>query len=217
MKDKLLAALKLKYPDASDATLTRIADKKAGSVTEESQIQSVVDGITLDIIIQSETDARIVEANKKAVHNYETTHKLKDGKPVEETKPPKTDTGDDDTPKWAKPLLEKITTLESKLAAQDQKTKQQSYQDKLNAKLSEKKIPVKMASKYVVNDESELDTAFTEIETTFNEIRQEDVNNKTSEAIPGGGFTATSKQQVSAAIDSWKAGKETQTSSEPKK
>lgn len=87
MKEKILALLVAKFAGVPEATLERIATKKAGSVSDESQIQSVVDGIDYGQIVQSEVDSKITDANKKAVQNYETTHKLKDGKPVDKADP----------------------------------------------------------------------------------------------------------------------------------
>jgi hypothetical protein len=85
MKEKLLVLLVAKFKGVPEATLERIATKKAGSVSDEAQLQSVVDGIDFGQILQSEVDSKITDANKKAVQNYETTHKLKDGKPVDQT------------------------------------------------------------------------------------------------------------------------------------
>ena len=89
MKEKLLALLVAKFAGVPEATLERIATKKAGSVTDESQLQSIVDGIDYGQIVQSEVDSKITDANKKAIQNYETAHKLKDGKPVKDQEPGK--------------------------------------------------------------------------------------------------------------------------------
>lgn len=89
MKEKLLTLLVAKFAGIPEATLERIATKKAGSVTDESQLQSIVDGIDYGQIVQSEVDSKITDANKKAIQNYETAHKLKDGKPVKDQEPGK--------------------------------------------------------------------------------------------------------------------------------
>ena len=39
MKEKILALLKTKFPGVDEATLSRIAEKKAVGVTDESQLQ----------------------------------------------------------------------------------------------------------------------------------------------------------------------------------
>jgi hypothetical protein len=117
MKEKLLALLVAKFIGVPEATLERIASKKAGSVTDESQLQSIVDGIDYGQIVQSDVDSKITEANKKAVQNYEATHKLKDGKPITDPTPGEdTDQGKDEAPAWAKALIEQNKMLTEDLA-----------------------------------------------------------------------------------------------------
>ena len=66
MKEKLLALLVAKFAGVPEATLERIASKKAGSVSDESQLQSIADGIDFAQVLQSEVDSRITDANKKS-------------------------------------------------------------------------------------------------------------------------------------------------------
>ncbi|MCZ2726289.1 hypothetical protein [Bacteroides caccae] len=82
MKEKLLNALKTKFSGVSEAILERIAVKKAGGVTDESQITAIVDGISFQDVLTSYGDYRANEANVSSVRNYEEKHGLKDGKPV---------------------------------------------------------------------------------------------------------------------------------------
>jgi len=147
MKEKLLAALKSKFEGVKEATLDRIATKKAGTVTDESQIQSIVDGVTIDTIIESESDYRASQeaksASKKAIADYESKHKLKDGKPVEDPGQKKSDLntskskggeGDEDVPAWAKALTEKLGSYEERLSKQEKErelTLKQKQVDKL--------------------------------------------------------------------------------------
>ena len=83
MKKKLLEALKTKFVGIDEAILDRIATKKAEGLTEESKITALVDGITIQYVIQSYGDYRANEANVSSVNNYEEKYGLKDGKPVE--------------------------------------------------------------------------------------------------------------------------------------
>lgn len=82
MKEKLLNALKTKFSGVSEAILERIAAKKAGSVTDESQITAIVDGISFQDVLTSHGDYRANEASISSVKNYEEKHGLKDGKPA---------------------------------------------------------------------------------------------------------------------------------------
>ena len=83
MKKKLLEALKAKFVGIDEAILDRIATKKAEGLTDESKITALVDGITIQYVIQSYGDYRANEANVSSVNNYEEKYGLKDGKPVE--------------------------------------------------------------------------------------------------------------------------------------
>lgn len=121
MKEKLLALLVAKYAGVPKAALERIAENKAGSVADESQLQSVADGIGPAQVAQSIADAKITESNQKAIQNYETKHKLKDGKPVADPNPdPNPDPTDIKSivaaavTEAVKPLQAKIDGYESK-------------------------------------------------------------------------------------------------------
>ena len=57
MKKKLLDALKTKFVGIDEAVLDRIATKKAENVTDESQITAIVDGITIQDIIDRQTES----------------------------------------------------------------------------------------------------------------------------------------------------------------
>lgn len=87
MLKELLEALKVKFPDISEHILNRIAKSKANTVTTAEQVKTVVDGITLQQVIDSYADSRATEAQATAVHNYETKHGLRDGVKVEPTNP----------------------------------------------------------------------------------------------------------------------------------
>ena len=126
--EKLLAALKTKFQGVEDATLQRIASKKAEGVTDESKVNSIVEGISFQDVLTSYGDYRADGAQKTAVSNYEKKHNIKDGKPIEEPKPqdPPTDPKPkptEEVPAWAQSLIDSNKTLSEKLAAMDAKTK----------------------------------------------------------------------------------------------
>lgn len=209
MKEKLLEALKLKFPGVSETTLSIIVANKAGSIADEAQIASVVEAITFDQVIQSVTDHRITDANKKALENYEKKHGLKDGKPVQQqqqqqqTQTQTQQQTNDDAPQWAKELIKQNQELAAKVAGFETKTKQQQLSEKLAARLNEKKIPVKLMAGRVLSDESELDSVFTEIEALHTEIRQSVVNETVAETVPGSSVALSGKKQIESAVDNW--------------
>jgi hypothetical protein len=201
MKQKLLDALKLKFPGVSETTLNIIATNKAGSVTDEN-LTSTVEAITLDLIIQSATDSKIADANKKAVQNYESTHGLKDGKPVKDPEKKDPPAPSDDMPAWAKALKEQNDALLLKVSGFESKTKQQQNLEKLHAKLTEKKIPLTFAKRVVLNDESEIDTMLAEIENDYTELNQQKVNDSAT-IVPGVTTIPGDRKSVEAAVDTW--------------
>lgn len=80
--EQIQAGLQRKFPGADTATLTRIATKKAEGVTDEAQVDSIVEGISLTDVMNNYGDFRAGQAQASAVTNYEKKHGLKDGKPA---------------------------------------------------------------------------------------------------------------------------------------
>lgn len=81
MKQKILEALKAKFPGVNANVLNRIADKLAKTVTTDEQITTAIAGVTKEFIeiIESYGDSRATEAQQTAVQTYETKYGLKDG------------------------------------------------------------------------------------------------------------------------------------------
>ena len=123
----ILSALKTKFEGIDAKILGRIAKKhaKTATGTTEEDAKTIVDGITLQQVLDSYADYRATEATKTAVQNYETKHKLRDGKPIEtpETNPtpppstaPQGSAGkQDETPDWAKTIIEDNRVLRAEL------------------------------------------------------------------------------------------------------
>ena len=102
--EQILAGLKTKFQGVEDATLQRIASKKAEGVTDESKVNSIIEGISFQDVLTSYGDYRADGAQKTAVANYEKKHNIKDGKPIEEPKPQPIPTPNPEpTPKPNKP------------------------------------------------------------------------------------------------------------------
>lgn len=179
MKEKLLALLVAKFAGVPKATLERIAEKKAGSVTDEAQLQSVADGIDYGQIVQSEVDSKITDSNKRAIQNYETTHKLKDGKPASaETPAPGNQNPDDLATMVSNAVKAAVAPLQQEIQVFKQKDTQNSYLGRVKSTLLEKKIPESFWGKRSINVESDeqLTAVVTEIETDWTTFRQEQIN-----------------------------------------
>ena len=169
--EQILAGLKTKLQGVEDATLQRIASKKAEGVTDESKVNSIVEGITFQDVLNSYGDYRADGAQKTAISNYEKKHNIKDGKPVEEPKPQPAQTPaqtpqpkpTEEVPAWAQSLIESNKTLSEKLAAMDAKTKVDARSQQIDAVAKSFGIPDFAYKGKVIADDADLNNYFTEL------------------------------------------------------
>ena len=169
--EQILAGLKTKLQGVEDATLQRIASKKAEGVTDESKVNSIVEGITFQDVLNSYGDYRADGAQKTAISNYEKKHNIKDGKPVEEPKPQPAQTPaqtpqpkpTEEVPAWAQSLIESNKTLSEKLAAMDAKTKVDARSQQIDAVAKSFGIPEFAYKGKVIADDADLNNYFTEL------------------------------------------------------
>ena len=127
MEKKILDALTEKYTGVKEPILRRVASKLAKTVENEDDITTAVDGAFTDVL-EAYGDQRATDAQKKAVANYERKHNLKDGKAVDGGEPqdePEPNPADD-TPAWAKALIEANKSLKERLDAMDGEKRSQS-------------------------------------------------------------------------------------------
>ncbi len=85
-RQQILEALQAKFKGGNAGVLNWIAAQLAKTVTAAEQVQTAVDGITQEYVSMMESygDSRATSAAQTAVKNYETSHGLKDGKPVQQ-------------------------------------------------------------------------------------------------------------------------------------
>ena len=130
MEKKILDALTEKYTGVKESILRRVATKLAKTVENEDDIATAVEGAFSDVL-KAYGDQRATDAQKTAVANYERKHGLKDGKAVDGGKPdeqePETgEKGGDDTPAWAKRLMDANEALQKRLDQLDGERTQNS-------------------------------------------------------------------------------------------
>lgn len=133
MKQKILEALKAKFPGVNANVLNRIADKLAKTVTTDEQITTAIAGVTKEFIeiIESYGDSRATEAQQTAVQTYETKYGLKDGQKIDngggsqggqqgetQTVQPQS-AGGEQVPAWAQALIESNKTITERLNKMD--------------------------------------------------------------------------------------------------
>lgn len=141
MKNKILELLKPKFEGVSETILGRIADKLSKTAKTDEDVNTLIEGVTFQQILESYGDSRATEAQQSAVANYEKKHGLKDGKSVKTEPKTEPKTEDDDVPAWAKALIESNNSLKSELEAiKGEKTtnKRKSELDKVLNKAPEK-------------------------------------------------------------------------------
>ena len=169
--EQILAGLKTKFQGVEDATLQRIASKKAEGVTDESKVNSIVEGISFQDVLTSYGDYRADGAQKTAVSNYEKKHNIKDGKPIEEPKPQPTPTPAptpqpkpaEGVPAWAQSLIDSNKTLSERLASMDAKTKADARNAQIEEVAKSFGIPEFAYKGKTIADDADLNKYFTDL------------------------------------------------------
>lgn len=167
--EQILAGLKTKFQGVEDATLQRIASKKAEGVTDESKVNSIVEGITFQDVLTSYGDYRADGAQKTAISNYEKKHNIKDGKPIEEPKPqdpptdPKPNEPQDLAAQIAAALGTALKPLTDRMDAMDAKTKADARNQQIDEVAKSFGIPEFAYKGKTIADDADLNKYFTDL------------------------------------------------------
>ena len=167
--EQILAGLQQKFAGVDTATLTRIATKKAEGVTDETKVNSIVEGISFQDVLTSYGDFRAGDARITAVANYEKKHNLKDGKPIENPKPepPKPEPKPDEKPDIAKLIADGIAAgikpFSDKLAAFEAKEAQAQRMAQISSVAKKYGIPDFMLKDRTIPENTDLDTYFKDV------------------------------------------------------
>ena len=165
--EQILAGLQQKFAGVDTAILTRIATKKAEGVTDETKVNSIIEGISFSDVLYSYGDFRAWDASKTAVTNYEKKHNLKDGKPIETTTTIKTEENKDDVPAWAQALIDSNKSLLTEVSTLKQEKAQATRQEQILAKAKEYGIPENYAKRCAIKDDEDLDAYFKDLKQEF--------------------------------------------------
>jgi hypothetical protein len=167
IQELILAGLQQKFTGVDTAILTRIATKKAEGITDETKVNSIVEGISFSDVLNSYGDFRAGDASKTAVTNYEKKHNLKDGKPIETTTTIKTEENKDDVPAWAQALIDSNNSLLTEVSTLKQEKAQATRQEQILAKAKEYGIPENYAKRCAIKDDEDLDAYFKDLKQEF--------------------------------------------------
>lgn len=167
--EQILAGLRTKFQGADDATLQRMASKKAEGVTDESKVNSIVEGISFQDVLTSYGDYRADGAQKTAISNYEKKHNIKDGKPIEEPKPqdpptdPKPNEPQDLAAQIAAALGTALKPLTDRMDAMDAKTKADARNAQIDEVAKSFGIPEFAYKGKQIADDADLNQYFTDL------------------------------------------------------
>lgn len=158
--EQILAALQQKFSGVDTAILSRIANKKGEGVTDESKVNSIVEGIGFQDVLNSYGDFRADGAASTAVKNYERKHNLKDGKAVDES----TSTSENEPQNIAKLIADAVSAavspLSDKLTQFEAAKARETRDEQILAKAKEYGIPDTIAKRYAIPDDADLDSYF---------------------------------------------------------
>ena len=190
IQEQILAGLQQKFAGVDTAILNKIAAKKAVGLTDESKVNSTVEGIAFKDVLSYYGDFRAGEASVTAVSNYEKKYGLKDGKTIEQIDPkdpPKTEEPGDMAAQIAKAISDAIKPISERLDQFDSVRKQETRMASIMAKAKEYSIPELIAKRFAgdIKDDEDLDKY-------FQERKQELVNIGLAESTP----PDTSEQRI---------------------
>lgn len=199
--EQILAALQTKFPGVDTAILTRIANKKGEGVTDESAVNSIVEGIAFQDVLTSYGDFRAGDARITAIRGYEKQHNLKDGKPIESPNPqpqpvPQPQPNPtEEMPTWAKTLIDSNKTLSDKLSQFEAERNQATRAQQISAKAKEYGIPDALVPMLSIAEDADLDAYMKDAKQTF-------INAGLSEIKPPqqGGEAKTESEEIAGMI-----------------
>ena len=209
MKEKILAYLKTKIGSHAggiqESYLIGIAEKYSKTITEETQIATILTDGILDILkdtytsIQSEVDRKADAKTKAELKAFQEKHGLnEDGTPVRKPgRPPKEKDAepDPDEPKWFTAFKKEQQEATEKLKAEIETQKQEKTSAELSERVKKheklKDIPASYfkGRNLVPKSEAEIDQLVTQIETDYNGFKQEMAEKGVVISVPpaGGG------------------------------
>jgi hypothetical protein len=169
----ILAGLQQKFAGVDTAILSRIAAKKAEGITDETKVNSIVEGIAFADVLNSYGDFRAGESARTSVANYEKKYGLKDGSKVETTPPtpPTPPIPPVDTPDISKLIADAVNAaikpLNDQLEAAKTAKAAEARAAQVIAKAKEYGIPESQAKRYNISPDADLDAYFKDVKQEY--------------------------------------------------
>ena len=181
MKEKILQALKNKYANLgfSAKAFEGMAEYLAITVTEEDQIDNATSGAEIVLKgFQGDADKRVNDAVAKAKAENQKPNPTPEPNPAN----PKPEDPKDDTPSWAKSLIESHKALQTELTAikagKTTETRKSIFEKKLE-KVSNPKLKATMLKDFEripFDSDDDFQSYLTEKESDISKIIQEQSN-----------------------------------------
>jgi hypothetical protein len=166
MKEKILVALKTKYKTFgfSDKAFDGVADYLSKTVTEESQIETAIDGVE-GLFKGFQGDVDYVRNEKSGLRKQldELKKKIENPNPQPNPKEEKKD----DVPAWAQAIIDSNKTLSEKLSGYEQERVQAQRNAQVSAKAKEYGIPETLVPMLNIPSDADLDTFMKDAKQTF--------------------------------------------------
>jgi len=192
MKEQLLTLLAAKFVGVDNAILGRIADKLAKTATTADEAQTAVDGVDFQYVLKSYGDSRATEASETSVRNYERKHNIKDGTKLTDVPPVTSTPSNNDTPEWARELIESNKALTEKVQTLEQDKIKLSKEEKQRTALSKSvKLPEfiqkKWAGRIDVDSETTIESQVEALEAEYSELHSTFIAGSSGKGLPVGG------------------------------
>ena len=214
MKDKILIALKTKYKNLGfgEKAFEGVANFLATTVTDEANIETAISGVEPMLkALQSETD-KLRGENATLKSQLEAAKKTETN-PDDPTKGNKGTTGDE-TPEWAKKVLEQFDGINKRFEAIETDKVTGSRKSRLDEKLKDapeslKSMVAKNFGKMKFDSDGDFDEYLTDVSAQVEEFAKEVKidgvagNGKSITGLPGGanGKKEASKEELDAVIE----------------
>lgn len=168
MKAKILVGLKTKYKTFgfSDKAFDGVADYLSKTVTEESQIETAIGGVE-GILKVFQGDVDFVRNEKSGLQKQLDELKSKNEDATQQQKEEKQP---DDTPEWAKALINQNKTLSDRLDKFDQKSTLEQRASAIQLKAKEYGIPESQYKRYSIPEDADLDEYFKDAKQDLSNI-----------------------------------------------
>jgi dsRNA-specific ribonuclease len=203
MREKILSRLKAKYSgvNLSKARMDAIADKLAAKITDENEIDAKLDELndlmSFADIARQDDRVRTLEARVKP-KPADKPLEADDEDDDQGGKKPVTKKQNDETPAWAKTLMDEVKSLKTEKVQSTMKTR-------LAEKLKDK-VPATFYSKMTLPEkEEDFDQFVTQVESGWNEVKQGLINEglMTVEKPAGGNGEVKASGKEDAEIKAW--------------